>query len=354
MRCAADTAVSHWTCGGYTASLGHEDTDAKSFVEWGFDFVKHDTCGGYNGEPANECGVGVLGGGNCIKNSTQKMAAALKKYGAAAGKEIVYYIDHGNPTSPQRMFNPRQRFVSDLEESQSNVAKLAVRPDQLGWTWAADVCHMMKTTFDTNDSWESMLNNLHSTINLPTYQQPGYFNMPDMLSVGQGSQTQAQYRAQMLLWSVMGAPLILGADIRKLDAFTTSLITATEVLAVNADPDCVQGSLLRSRGSYEVWGKPLRHRVDAPAAADGGRAEDAPAVAVVLFNKGDVATNVTLRIAGHGDYGESDIYPAGVDSKMVVRDLLKKEDLPARAHSLGELTMLVPPTDAVMLQIRAA
>ena len=53
--------------------------------------------------------------------------------------------------------------------------------------------------------------------------------MPDMLSVGQGRQTQAQYRAQMLLWSVMGAPLILGADIRKMDAFTTSLLTAPEV-----------------------------------------------------------------------------------------------------------------------------
>ena len=53
--------------------------------------------------------------------------------------------------------------------------------------------------------------------------------MPDMLSVGQGRQTQAQYRAQMLLWSVMGAPLILGADIRKMDAFTRSLLTAPEV-----------------------------------------------------------------------------------------------------------------------------
>lgn len=33
----------------YTGSLGFEDVDAQSFVEWGFDFVKHDTCGGYNG-----------------------------------------------------------------------------------------------------------------------------------------------------------------------------------------------------------------------------------------------------------------------------------------------------------------
>eukprot|EP01051_Picozoa_sp_SAG22_P019672 SAG22_NODE_3708_length_1564_cov_1.243686_1_plen_91_part_10 len=91
------------------------------------------------------------------------------------------------------MYNPHQRFVSVAEEAQSDVAKLAVQPSQLGWTWAADVCHMMKTTFDTNDSWESMLNNLHSSINLPEYQHCGYFNMPDMLSVGQGKQTQAQY-----------------------------------------------------------------------------------------------------------------------------------------------------------------
>jgi hypothetical protein len=99
------TSVSHWTCGGYTGSLGYEEIDAKSFVDWGFDFVKvsamwyvitmaiphshftrfriqHDTCGGYHTEPPNECGVGVIGGGkNCIRNSTTKMAAALRKYG---------------------------------------------------------------------------------------------------------------------------------------------------------------------------------------------------------------------------------------------------------------------------------
>lgn len=33
------TAVSNRTCGGFTGSLGFEMIDAKSFVEWGFDFV---------------------------------------------------------------------------------------------------------------------------------------------------------------------------------------------------------------------------------------------------------------------------------------------------------------------------
>lgn len=32
------------TCGGYPGSGGHEATDAATFVEWGFDYVKYDNC----------------------------------------------------------------------------------------------------------------------------------------------------------------------------------------------------------------------------------------------------------------------------------------------------------------------
>eukprot|EP01051_Picozoa_sp_SAG22_P019673 SAG22_NODE_3708_length_1564_cov_1.243686_2_plen_80_part_00 len=66
--------------------------------------MKHDTCGGYNGEPANECGVGTLGGGNCIRNSTGKMAAALKKYAAAAGRSEIVYCELAR--SPHRAVSP--------------------------------------------------------------------------------------------------------------------------------------------------------------------------------------------------------------------------------------------------------
>lgn len=33
------------TCGGYTASLGFEGQDAKTFADWGFDYLKYDYCG---------------------------------------------------------------------------------------------------------------------------------------------------------------------------------------------------------------------------------------------------------------------------------------------------------------------
>jgi len=174
--------------------------------------------------------------------------------------------------------------------------------------------------------------------------------MPDMLSVGQGKQSHSQYRAQMLLWSVMGAPLILGADIRKLDTFYMSLITAKEVLAVNADADVVQGSRLRAHESYEVWGKPISQRVDKPKGA-GNMTE--PALVAVLFNKGSVnATTVAVQVAAAGgDHGNSDFYPAQISGRFAVRDLLLQKDL---GVFRGSYSQLVPPQDAVMIQITPA
>ena len=73
----------------------------------------------------------------------------------------------------------------------------------------------------------------------------------------------------------------------------TSLFSTSQ--AVNADPDCVQGSLLRHHDASEVWGRPLR---------DGS-------FVVVLLNKGDAPANVTLRPsydAGGGDGAHCDLY----------------------------------------------
>ena len=344
------TAVSHWTCGGFVGSLGFEERDARSFVEWGFDFVKHDTCAGYNGEPANECGVGNLraDGFNCIKNSTTTMSKALKRYSAAATppRNVVYYIDHGNPTSSMALFNPHQRFVGSDPQSASDVSKLATLPNQLGWTWAAGVCDMMKTTWDTYDGWESMLDNLHSSIHLAEYQRVvkgrQFWNMPDMLSMGQGLQSHSQYRAQFLLWSVMGAPLILGADVRSLDATSLALVTNEDVLAVNADPDNIQGSFLFAREAWECWGKPISQRVDSKKEAAA-----APAVILVVVNKStlhDAAVVINVRDRYHGA-----LHPAAFTGSFEVRDVLLGKNLGVRHDGL--LSLVVPPMDAVMLQL---
>ncbi len=76
-------------------SFEFEAIDAQTFVDWGFDFVKHDTCG---------TDYTVHDGG--MQNATERMRNGLY---AAGNGTIVYYLDSGNPTSPQRVFNPHQR-----------------------------------------------------------------------------------------------------------------------------------------------------------------------------------------------------------------------------------------------------
>jgi alpha-galactosidase len=57
-------------CGGYQGSYGHEEQDAKTFADWGYDYLKYDWCGAsriYQRTPAD------------LEGAYQKMAAALAK-----------------------------------------------------------------------------------------------------------------------------------------------------------------------------------------------------------------------------------------------------------------------------------
>jgi hypothetical protein len=91
---------------------------------------------------------------------------------------------------------------------------------------------------------------------------------------------------QFFLWAILGAPLIMGNDIRTTDNWTVELLTSPEVLAVNQDVDCVQGSMARALDATETWIKPMH---------DG-------TFAVVLLNKGSQATNASVFFDGFVEY----------------------------------------------------
>jgi hypothetical protein len=161
-------------------------------VEWGFDLVKHDTCG---------TDYSIHNGG--LQNASRRMAEGL--WDAGQGK-MVYYLDSGNPTSPQRVYNPHQHSVTDTEAR----LKLATSPKELVWRWVDDEGdawrakdggvrgpHMFKSWFDIEDAWGSTLSNAHNQVRVAEFQRCGQFNNPDMLTAGQGQQTQSEYRAQV-------------------------------------------------------------------------------------------------------------------------------------------------------------
>ena len=72
------TSVSAVTCGGFAGSLHHEELDAATFVEWGFDFIKHDSCGQ---------DYSVHDGG--LQNATKRMRDGIEAASSRAGRPVV-------------------------------------------------------------------------------------------------------------------------------------------------------------------------------------------------------------------------------------------------------------------------
>jgi hypothetical protein len=95
------------------------------------------------------------------------------------------------------------------------------------------------------DNWSALDEQFQRLHDWTPYRGPGHFPDADMLPLGkvQGGATNATGRTTyfttneqytlMSLWAIARSPLILGADMTQMDAFTLSLLTNDEVIAVN-------------------------------------------------------------------------------------------------------------------------
>ena len=137
---------------------------------------------------------------------------------------------------------------------------------------------------------------------------PGFWGDTDMLMVGTiglahphpTRLTPNEQYSQVSLWAILPAPLLFGAHLDQLDAFTLGLLTNDEVIAVNQDSLGRQARRIAKADGAEVWVKDL---------ADGGKA-------VALFNRGPVERPVTASRAD-----------VGVTGPQVVRDLWRQRDV---------------------------
>jgi alpha-galactosidase len=263
------------TCAGFPASLNHETVDAQTWASWGVDYLKYDNC--------NNQGIADL-------TRYKAMGDALK----ATGRPIVFSICNWGLADPW-VFGPNAG----------------------GSLW--------RTTGDISDSWNSMTSILDQQAGLEAYARGNAFNDPDMLEVGNGGMTTAEYTAHFSLWSLLNAPLLLGNDLRSMSSATLSIIRNSEVLAVNQDWGGSQGRRVRDLGETEVWAKPM---------SDGS-------AAVVLFNRTASATTVTTSAAEIG---------LGGSSSYSVRDLWAA----TTSTSTGTLSASVPSHGAVMLRVTRA
>ena len=275
------------TCGGVEGSYQHEAQDARTYATWGFDYLKYDWCS-YD-EIKKDWSLAEQ------RKPYEVMGTAL----AALDRDVVFSL------------------------CQYGHARV--------WDWGAEVGGTLwRTTSDISDSWQSVENIGFSQVGKESAAGPGRFNDPDMLivgNVGWGPKlhpTLLSGNEQILHithWSMLAAPLLIGADMSDLDAFTLDLLSNDEVIAVDQDPLVKQASRVLTNGQTEVWARKLY---------DG-------TTAVALYNRGPKSTRVT---AGWKDLG--------IKGSQPVRDLWQRKDL-GNLHET--LAFDVPQHGAILLKI---
>ena len=234
------------TCGQYPASYDYEFIDAKTFAEWGVDFLKYDFC--YKPE--------FVAG----KSLYRRMGLAL----ANCGRDILFSA----------------------------------------CSWGAEKTHewirstgagMWRSTGDIFDNWNSVKNIIMQQVDITCeYKNDegsmpfggiGCFNDMDMLvvgmhgvgNVGLGGCTDEEYRTHFSAWAIFGSPLMIGCDIRKLDDEAYKILTNRDVLAINQDGRGAQPYVANTE-----WMK--ANRGNTPVVA---RMMENGDVAVALFNMND-------------------------------------------------------------------
>ncbi|MCQ2431170.1 MAG: glycoside hydrolase family 27 protein [Clostridia bacterium] len=185
------------TCADYPGSFDHEFLDARTFAEYGCDFLKYDFCF----KPATIDGPLLY----------KRMGMALK----ASGREILF---------------------SACNWGSDNVG-----------TWIRSAgAHMYRSTGDIFDNFESMKNIAKSQIQNYCYSAPGCFNDMDMLTcgmygkgnVGSTGSNDTDYKTEFVLWCLFGSPLMIGCDVRNMTPATKALLTNKELIRLNQDPEC--------------------------------------------------------------------------------------------------------------------
>ena len=274
---AADTSdTCEWNPDNYgvkanPAGQAYYDSLAKLYASWQLDFIKVD----------------------CISSRPYKateihmLSAALKK----AGRPIVLSLSPG----------PTSLAVADDVRQNAQMWRIS---DDLWDYWSPSAAEAWTQTlfgqFATAATWAP-------------YIGPGHWPDADMLPIGylgprpglgyprQSHFSPYEQRTLLTFWSIMRSPLMIGGDLPHNDAWTTSLLTNAEVIAVNQHS--TGNRPLITANSTVIW--------TANPQNENGHY-------LAIFNRGDQEENVAL------DWNEVGLT---LGKAYVRRDLWEHKDL---------------------------
>lgn len=304
-----------WTCGGCAGSYDFEWQDAKTYADWGYDYLKYDWCS-YN--PSMEKTRG---------NSTNYPSAA-KSWGGYAPKSTaeVELIKPYELMHQALAAQPRDIVFSLCQYGMGDV-----------WKWGDSVGgQCWRTTGDIVDTWRSMSDIGFKQDKSAPFAKPGNWNDPDMLIVGQVGwgnlhptrlNPDEQY-THISLWCLLSAPLLIGCDMEKFDDFTLSLLTNDEVLALDQDALGKQATCVIRDGDVRVYEKEL---------ADGSHA-------VGFFNLGVKPAERQFN----------DFAKLKLSGKQSVRDLWRQKNIATVNPAQDSLALKIPAHGVVLYKFTAS
>ena len=231
------------SCGGYTGSYQHEHQNAETFAKWGVDYLKYDWCS-YS---------------TVCKETGRE--AAMKPF-----RVMGDALDHCH----------RDIVYSLCQYGSENV-----------WEWGDKVgANCWRTTDDITDTWRRVSDIGFTQDGHEKYAGPGHWNDPDTLVVGKVGGGATMHRthlepneqvAQMSLWCLLAAPVLLSCDLSVMDPFTQALTTNSEVLAVDQAPLGRPAGRVKLDGDEGSFGAAVgrRHAGRGPVQPGGFRAEGA-------------------------------------------------------------------------------
>jgi len=225
--------------------------DAALFASWGIDHLKYDSCCSHKDAPQTE-----------LQTIFRTMSNALM----AQKRGIVLHACHCG---------------------WGNIWEWAAALGVNHWRIGQDISDDFNYPGNREQYYFDVLDQLDRGIGLEKYSGPGHWNDYDMLIVGLDGKSKqlvgsgasnTEYRTHFSLWAMVSSPMLVGADVRHLDAYSLETLTNGEILALSQDPSGSVATKVRDDGDLEVYAKELH---------DGSQA-------VLLLNRGAATADMTF------------------------------------------------------------
>jgi hypothetical protein len=277
------------------------------FREWGFDYIKVDACGIHAFRPGTP-------------------PVEQRDFGAFGPLVDKNSLNRTDIPAIRAMYAKLGEVLARTNPDNDYVYSICLWGDANVRAWGKDHGNAVRTSDDILPKWTRMLYTFDSAAQRPLYAQPGSWNDPDMLEIGNGdfdANHLTEARSHFSLWAMVNAPLLIGFDLKKLTPELLAILKNEDLIRAHQDPSGHQAIIAYSSEDVQTLVK---------STSDPSRK------ILALFNRGNGTHEVTL-LADHLKFANG--------APIALRDLWSKEQL---APFTGERKFTLKPRETMVFE----